>query len=553
MNKLLLAAAVAALAAPAAATDPTDTTPAAVLPHCGTGAAPSGSAAPTKTPVMLSGFGTGGFSVRTANPAAQLWFDYGMKLAHAFNHQAAIDAFAEAGRRDPTCALCVWGEAWARGPTINFDIDRDARKLAAELAGKAVVLAEGGPEKERLLTAALVQRYDPKLGKGAYVAFAKAMDGVAARFPNDNEIAVITADAWMIAKPDDATAKNRALTLLGEALRRDPNDTAAIHFYIHATENAGVPQYALPFARRLGELAPAAGHLVHMPSHTFIHTGLYQLAADVNAAADAQDKVFIAQTGQGVLWVKDYHAHNVMFGLGGAMLAGDGAKALKFADELGDRAKLLTAKDEWPQISVGPRYFAYGRWASPAQVMALPEPDAKFGYLRALRHYARGEALARQGNAAGARTEARAMAGEGAGLAALGASRGEGERILTIGRHVLEGRAAMIEGRWTDAIEAFRAATTLQDSKFADSWDPPAWWYPVRRSLAEAELKAGRLDAAEVDAKAVLKAWQADPVSEWVLAEVEAARGHTTDAEALRAKARGEWRGDLAAIRPGDV
>ncbi len=556
MNKLIIAVTVAALGVGAASAADQTQPPAAPLPaapHCGAGAGPGDSKGPHKTPVMLDGFGTGGFPVRTSSPEAQRWFDYGMKLAHAFNHEAATDAFVEAGLRDPTCAMCVWGEAWSRGPTINFDVTPDERKRAGELAAKAAVLAEGGPERERLLTDALKVRYDPALGKGADLAFAKAMDELARKYPTDNEIAVLTADAWLIADWNNRRYQNRALTLLGDVLRRDPNDTGAIHFYIHATEFAGVPEYALPFARRLGELAPAAAHLVHMPSHTFIHTGLYQLAADVNAKASDEDKAFIARTGQGLLWKNSYHAHNVTFGLGGAMLAGDGKTALAFADELAEPAKGLEPKDSWRQMSVGTRYFAYGRWAAPDEVLALPDPGSKLAVLHALWRYARGEALARKGNAAGVLAEARDMAPAEADLAALGKARGYAEDEIAIARGVLEGRAALLQGRWGAAADAFRAATAIQDAKLANSWDPPDWWFPVRRSLAEAELKAGRLDAAEADARTVLKTWKDDPIAQTVLADVLTARGRTAEADALRKTAAAGWRGDLKAVRPADV
>jgi hypothetical protein len=72
---------------------------------------------------ILTGYGTGGFKVRTASPEAQAYFDNGMQLAHAFAHQPATEAFREAERLDPTCAMCVWGEAWSLGPTLNYQID----------------------------------------------------------------------------------------------------------------------------------------------------------------------------------------------------------------------------------------------------------------------------------------------------------------------------------------------------------------------------------------------------------------------------------------------
>lgn len=550
MNKLLLAGALlVALGAPAATLGDEDQSAPLAAAHCG-GARPG--EASHKAPVMLQGFGTGGFPVRTSQTSAQRWFDYGMKLAHAFNHQPAIEAFQEAVRRDPDCAMCLWGEAWAKGPTINYDIEADDRKQAAELAARAAVLAEDGSEKERLLTAALKQRYDPTLGKGAYLAFAKAMDGVAARFPTDNEIAVITADAWMIAQPMDRKALNHAMTLLGEALKRDPDDTGAIHFYIHATEQAGVPAYALPFAKRLGELAPAASHLVHMPAHTYIHVGLYQDAADANTRASAAEKAFLAQGGSGQLWKDSYHTHNVTFGLAGAMLAGDAKSALAFAEELEEPAKALDPANPWPQLSSSDRYFAYGRWAAPDRVLALPDPGAKFPYARAMWRYARGEAEARKGDAAAVLAEARAMQPSDAELTTLGGGRSQAEHLIAIAHAILEGRAAMLQGRWEEAAVAFRAAVAIQDANLK-GWDPPGWWYPVRRSLAEAELRGGRLDQAEADVRAVLKLWIDDPVAQCVLAEIERARGRTGEADALLKKAQGEWRGDLAALRSADV
>jgi tetratricopeptide (TPR) repeat protein len=552
MNKLVLAATFAALSLPAVSLGDEAEQAASPPPPghiCGQVAAPG--APEHKPPVMLDGFGTGGFPIRTADPHAQRWFDYGMKLAHAFNHQPATDAFAEGSRIDPNCAMCAWGEAWSMGPTINFDIDDKARARAAELAAKAVVLAEGGPEKERMLAEALKTRYDPALGKGAYKAFAQAMDKVAARFPTDNEIAVVTADAWMIALPEDRIAQNHAMDLLGAALKRNPDDTGAIHFYIHVTEFAGVPGYALPYAKRLGELAPAAAHLVHMPSHTFIHVGLYQDAADVNASASDADKAFLAHGGSGALWENSYHAHNVNFGLAGAMLSGDAKTALAFADELAGRPQPLDPKNAWPQISSSKRYFAYGRWAEPDQVLAMPDPGAKVPFARAMWRYARGEAYARKGDAAAVLAEARAMQRADADLAALGQSRTEAEHLIAVARGVLEGRAAMLQGRWEQAANAFKDALAVQDAYMAKSWDPPDWWYPVRRSIAEAELKAGRIDQAERDAQTVLKTWPNDGVTEKVLADVDKARGR--DGKAWLDKAKSQWKGEVAAIGPAGV
>ncbi|CAN1505869.1 hypothetical protein MCEMIH16_00643 [Caulobacteraceae bacterium] len=110
------------------------------------------------TPKFLPGFGNGGFTITTASPEAQKWFSYGIQLAQAFAHEPAKAAFAEAARLDPTCAMCVWGQAMAAGPTINYGISAEERAAAGILAVKAQQLATNVTDRERRLIAAMVRR-----------------------------------------------------------------------------------------------------------------------------------------------------------------------------------------------------------------------------------------------------------------------------------------------------------------------------------------------------------------------------------------------------------
>ena len=263
------------------ATPPLD---AAAMPMC------SGDMTAPKTATILSGYGGGGFPIRTASPRAQAYFDNGMQLAHAFAHKAAIQAFHESARLDPSCAMCVWGEAWAAGPTINYPIPPEDQAKLAAMVVRAQALSLNAPPKERELIAALALRYQNGGGRGAGDrAFAEAMATLAAKYPIDDEIAVMAADAWMIpsAQTNSSANMGKAVALLEEVLKRNPDYTPAIHFYIHATEIAGYPERAEPYADRLALLAPSAAHLVHMPSHTYYHVGRYQDAADANVKAVA--------------------------------------------------------------------------------------------------------------------------------------------------------------------------------------------------------------------------------------------------------------------------
>ena len=269
---------------------------------------------------ILKGYGTGGFGVRTAGPQAQAYFDNGMQLAHAFAHGAATGAFKAAERADPTCAMCAWGEAWSRGPTINYPIDEATQKDLLALTNKAAVLAEGGPDKERRLIAALQKRYQAGGGSGpGDYAFAKAMDELARAYPDDSETAVMADDAWMIPAAMTFSDENvdRAVALLEGVLAKKPNDTAAIHFYIHATEMDHYGARALPYAQKLQALAPSSSHLTHMPSHTYFWVGHYRAAEQSNLDAVGIDKANAVRLEQkGGVFGLSYHFHNVQFAIG---------------------------------------------------------------------------------------------------------------------------------------------------------------------------------------------------------------------------------------------
>lgn len=510
---------------------------------CGDDVAPS-------TEKLLSGYGGGGFPITTAIPQAQAFFDNGMQLGHAFAHKASIGAFAEARRLDPLCAMCTWGEAWASGPTINYTISAaDVVKLKV-LADTAERRAATGSIKERRMIAALQLRYIDGGGKGSGdIAFARAMDKLARSYPEDDEIATITADAWMIPASlrEERTNLPRAVELLETVLKRNPNYTPAIHFYIHATEMGGFPSRAEPYADRLAALAPSASHLIHMPSHTYYWDGRYQDAVDANVAAVAlgvaNAKRLKLPDPPGV-WQLPYHPHNVQFGVGAALLSGDAKDAIALSGPFITAAAHYPKAPAFAQMGGGTGYFAMGRFADPAKVMEMPDPGAAVPFMQAYRHYARGEAMARVGNANAVRAEATLIPDR------VGAIRKDDQTLhatamMRIAKLVLIGRAAMLDNRPDLAAKAYTKAARIEESKlFEDLSDPPAWWYPVRRSLAVALLAANQPTAALREANAALKRRPFDPLTTIVRADAEQAVGDAAAATKDRTFAKRHWHGD---------
>ena len=482
--------------------------------------------ADSKSTVILANYGNGGFPVATDVPQAQAFFDNGIELAFAFAHYEAIDAMAEAARLDPDCAMCLAGHAYSLGPTLNYGKTMEERAEPYGLAKRSLELAEAGSsDLERGWAAALVERFRPEGDPAARdTAYAAAMAALAARFPENDTIQVLAADAQM-SSDYSAESMAKADRLIEPVLARNPNHTGAIHFYIHSTEIGGDPGKAEAYADRLAAMNLDASHLVHMPSHTYYWVGRYQDAADANRKAvqigEHQAMAIPEDDPKGVFGIP-YHTHNVIFGLGGALMADDSRTALMLAKPLVDYAATQEERSYFGQLLMAAGYFAYGRFESPQVVLSLPEP--KLPYLKAAWRYARGEALAFLGDTEGAAAERDAIPmrvelpdeEEANRLAAA-------DQMLAITRAVLTGRLAMIDGRYRDAAASFAEAAQIEETEdFSRFSDPPAFWYPVRRDLARALLAAGDENAALREARATLAIRPRDPVAEAIVAQLAA-------------------------------
>ena len=515
-------------------------------------AAPREEGAPVADMVMVDGFGTGGFQIATTSPEAQSWFDHGVRLRWAFEHNESVRAFRKARLLDPDCAMCAWGEAWAMGPNLNGGGNGEETRIAAlKTARDARRLARRATPVQRQMIDALVQRYSGREDSRAR-RFAEAMDRIARRNPTDVTVAAVTADAWMLKADewwdDEGKAADpgitRAMAILEQTLAQAPNDPAAIHLYIHLTEWSDDPHKAIPYGERLAALAPGASHLVHMPSHTFYRVGRYKDAMMSNVAAVALDRRYdgLARPPGGVPGMP-LHGHNIHFGMGGALMAGGSEEGLKLADWYLATYPEISSTNIWRQMVTNNAYAVYGRFASPEQIAALREPPATHPMLRVSWRYARGEAAARAGDAAAVRAEIEKIRElrEDPAFASEPLKQG-GPEFTELSQRILEGRAAMIDGNADAAIAAFTRAAEMQ-AMGSEGGDPPVIWYPTRRSLAAALLMSGDAAGARAKVLELLEDWPGDPYSYFVLAEAERALDNDdAAAEALR-RSRVEWVG----------
>lgn len=236
------------------------------------------------------------------------------------------------------------------------------------------------------------------------------------------------------------------------------------------------------------------------------------------------------------------HAHNIHFGMGGALMAGGAEDGLALAAGFLATYPDIPSGNLWRQLMANDAYAIYGRFGTPEQVAALPQPGEDKPLQRANWHYGRGEAAATARNSRAVRAEAEAIRAirEGEGL--TGPQAKDMKDFLEVSQRVLEGRAAMLEDNASAAVAAFSRAAEVQGQN-QEGGDPPIIWFPTRRSLAAAMLANGDASAAKAKIEELLIDWPMDPYSYFVLAEAEAALGNTVAAEAARAQARVEWIG----------
>lgn len=525
--------------------------------HCRarTTGAPS---ATISTPPLFQGLGRHSFPVSTSNPLAQAYFDQGLRWAYAFNHAEARRAFAEAQRIDPGCAMCAWGEAVVLGPNINKPMDPADNAVALAALQRAERLASGATDREKALIAAAKARYSvdrAAVRAGLDAAYADAMVQVAKRFPRDADIQVLAAEALMDAQPwdywqvDRITPKGRhgeTVALLERVLATAPDHPGAIHFYIHAVEASATPERALPSARRLAAQMPAAGHVVHMPSHIYYRIGLWKDSLEANRQAVAVDEAYFATAGaEPGIYRDGYYPHNIHFLLATAQMSGDGATAIAAAHKLASTVSEEGARAiAWAQPIKSAPYFTHAQFSPPETVLALPDPGDGLSYVKAIWHYARGTALAQQGRDNRVEIGAIRQLARQPDIARLGTEGVPAADVLTLAVEVLQGRAAQGVGDHATAAQHFRRAVAMED-KLA-YMEPPWWYYPVRQSLGASLMLGGDAKGAEAVFREALAKVPNNGWALWGLAQAQRAQGDEQGARQSERVFQQVWSGSAA-------
>jgi tetratricopeptide (TPR) repeat protein len=517
-------------------------------------------AAPAPAPAAASGMGLTGADtvpiytdlgthhkrISTHVPAAQQYFDQGLRLTYGFNHAEAIRSFTRATELDSTCAICYWGIALAYGPHVNAPMDSASGVAAYAAVQKALALASHAPAPERAYIEAVAQRYEaaPPANRARLdTAYSRAMAKVAKTYPNDLDAATLYAESlmdlrpWNYWKPDGTPYEGTTeiVRQLRRVIAANPNHPGACHYYIHAVE-AVDPQAAVPCAERLAQLMPGEGHMVHMPAHIYIRVGRWNDAVKANQHAIHTDEVFIEGQNPRGVYPLAYYPHNIHFLAFASTMAGRSAQAI-------EASKILTGKvnvDVARQVGMLQEMLPYhtltlttfGKWDD---VLAQPLPPADIRFSYGMAYYARGVAYAAKQQWA----EAQAALDTVTAINAATPDAADSKTALSIAVHALTGEIASRRGDLDAGITHFREAIKIEDAGLY--FEPPKWYYPVRHSLGAVLLKAGKNAEAEQAYREDLKRFPENGWSLFGLAQALKAQGKDAEAARVDARFRKAW------------
>ena len=515
---------------------------------------------------LITGIGNAHHPVSTHNPQAQQFFDQGLRFIYDFNHDEAARSFQHAAELDPRLAMAYWGVAEAVGPNYNDPADPERYKQAHEAVQKAVDLSASASESDQAYVQALAKRFpaDSKSDlKKAAEEYRDAMRQVVSEFPDDLDAATLFAEAGMNLHPwglwhVDGTPEvgtDEIVATLESVMRRDPNHLGAIHYYIHAVEASATPERALAGADKLAALAPAAGHIVHMPAHVYIRTGDYEAAVKTNEQAASVDREYIKATGVQGIYPMMYYSHNLHFIAMCAAMNGNYAESRKNAnllvENVGPHVKEMPPLEGFMTIPVAVE-IRFHHWN---EILKMPQPDAAMKTATVFWHFGRGLALAGTGKMTEAEAEYKIVSDAEAAtppdVIFQMPINNKAKDIMKIAKDVLGAKIAVAKKDNNRAIGMLREAVTIQDTlKYGE---PPDWFFPVRESLGGVLLMSGDAAGAERVFRDDLDRNLRNPRSLWGLHQALLQQKRDYDAGFIQRQFEASWKGEDQELKIEDL
>jgi tetratricopeptide (TPR) repeat protein len=478
-------------------------------------------------------------TVTTDVVEAQAFFNQGLQLMYAFTPEDAARSFREAQKKDPSCSMCYFGEAWAWGHYLNGPMGPGDLPRAQEAIQMARRLAEDASGVEKALIGAMEVRYVGRTDRSPQIAvdtlYSEAMADVYAEYPTDLDVGFLYAESLFLLEPRrgyrniDKPEVQALHQVLEDVLDQDIRHPGNCHLYIHATESTTQPHKAEACAEYLGNEIPGASHIQHMPSHTWNRVGRWAEGVRANTLAWHSDQK--AAIGEGFAIYPSHNLHMLLFA---ASNDGQGAVAMQAGKDYDE----LTGTSTYEILTK----IRFGRFKEILEMQGEPDPNPIF---KGFWDFGRGYAHLKTGDVEQASQFLNEieLGAEGASERAIFRQHSAKDMLAIVGG-ILKGEMLREEGRLGEAIEIFKQAVELEDQLEYD--EPEPLNFSVRDWLGSALIEAERFAEAEEVYKSAL---EDHPHNGWSLFGLEQAlrsQGKRGPAdEALRAFVEAWQRSDV--------
>lgn len=443
--------------------------------------------------------GTVHFPVSCASSVQQP-FQRGVALLHSFWYEEAEKEFLDITKDDPKCAMAYWGVAMSLWHQLWNQPDAKviARGAKEVKAGQKLQKTATAREKGYLAAAKAFYSGSRKRDyKARAAAYSAAMKKAYEAYPDDHEAAAFYALS-LLAFDEDKGHRQQAAAVLEKLFAIEPDHPGVAHYLIHTYDTPETAELGIPAARRYAQIAPAAPHALHMPSHIFARVGLWQDDINSNLASVAATRKTAAMGMGG----EGHQFHAMDFLVYAYLQSGREAEAQKLIEDVKTMPPIhdMYGMDFDPQayaLTVFPADYdiELRHWSEAAALM--PVEKANTGD-HSVTYWARTIGAARSGNVEQAKKELAEIESVRQKLLA----QKKNDQAEVIARDYQEASAWVqhAEGKDGDAIATLRK---LADETDKQDNDPEV--VPAREMLADLLLELKRPQEALVEYQADLK------------------------------------------------
>ncbi|WP_136481353.1 hypothetical protein [Cognatitamlana onchidii] len=461
---------------------------------------------------LLDGYDVINYPITTNNPLVQKYFNQGMALAYAFNHAEAARSFYYATKLDPKCAMAFWGFAYVLGPNYNAGMEPDNYERAYKAIQTALTLSKNTTTKEKEFIEAMAMRYAPEPPQDRHqldVDYSKALKKLYQKYPKDSEISSLYAESIMNLHPWDLYDKfgdakpwtPEIVKLLETLIDQYPKHPGAHHFYIHAVEASNTPERSNGSAKVFDQgLVPGSGHLLHMPSHTYIRTGDYHKGTLSNIAAVKADSIYVTTCHAQGAYPLGYYPHNYHFMAATATLEGNSHWAMIGANKVSNHVHPEIMKEPgWGTLQhyyTIPYYVAvkFKMWDDILK-RDLKTYDLK--YPSAIKHYAEGMAYLGKHDIEKAQEALYKLEVLAKDESLNDITIWDINSVFTlvqIAEKVLRAEILATQGDYERSINLLKKAVFMEDQLNYN--EPPDWFFSIRHHLGDKQIKAKHYEEA---------------------------------------------------------